>query len=1412
MKKYLQYILIATISAVLLSACNKDEDNTVTLTAIVADQLNGGNAKVYINETGGVKYGCWQNGDTVSINGAKKYLSVTSGESLTAAINDVDASNTGYTAGYPYGKTTYGGTPKSISIDIPAVQEYISADDYSGTGASANQRLLCPMAAYCGSNGSSLKFHNVGAVLKVTVSNSYEELLTLHSVEVESEDATVPLSGTCSVTMNDAGEISEATYEGSSKTTLDLSNAGKSLEKNGDPIDLYIPIMPIKESKKTKITIHVYAKGTPDGASSENKYTFHGTSASTVWVDRNQIGAVSIELSSSNKTANDPYFWGQGNSWCPFLIEDYEDLKQLSSLVAVEDNDGTYNHSNCYYKQTKDITITDANWGTSSRLAVGSTTNAFKAKYDGNNDTIKMAITSATIDYPVGVFGVVGGGAKIEHVITKGSISFSAKTDVGAVVGKIIGNATISSCVNEATVTSTYTTENIYGIGGICGRVDASGCSVTIEDCINAAQVKAYNLRNGGMVGLFTNGTSLNIENCHNNGAIVSNNGGTYYNYCGGMIGAVSEASGTVTLSDCINNNTVTGKQYVGGLIGYLKKDCELDGCSNTSDGVVYGSSMYVGGMIGYSDGASVTLSGDITQNGNVTGLYYIGGAVGYMNKAPLTVSSGADVKVNSTIKYCGSTPVTPYYLKNSSAGAACSTACATGGHVGRSCNLIIRGKVEVDGSIVPNSTKCELVGGIVGLIFQNLTAAGQSTNTGLIAGNTGTTGLTIESTATVKNKAAVTGSNYVGGILGYANFVACSACVSNEGDITGSNNQVGGIVGATWGDFSTTSVVSNSGTIKGVSYVGGIVGKVGGTTTISGTVSNNKAITATGQYVGGIIGYTNGTINSMSGVTNNMGVSGTNNVGGVIGYANHIITSISGASNKGTVSGTDNIGGIIGNARNSTTLSGPSNDGNISGTNNIGGVIGYAYGTTSISSASNEKPITGTYYIGGIIGYAYNTTTLTSSIINNGSITGDSAVAGIIGYANNATTISGTQNTGTVTGTARGIGGICGVTYNTVTISGNVSTSGSNIISGSNAASYVGGIIGHHRRNSLTIQSGATVTNGQAIKYAKDRSGGIIGYSEGNITISGSVVNNGTVSAIGENVGGIIGSLANNKALTITGSATNNSSVTGPYNVAGIMGFSNGKIDIKNCTNNATIIANGAATDNNTEFGVAGIVGRNNQSSSINKIDRCVNTGDIRSDANDGDYNVAGIIGYTNYTCTITNSYNTGHLSGDEKYIGGIIARATGNNTSVTNCCNKGDISGTLTGGCGGIAFSVAGNPMKINNCYNYGTISASGVTRYSIAGKSDKNLRLFNCYGLTGTTLSNATGNDDKEERCKTFDADGNFSGTVAIAGENVEGTGTVSDCTTLREVLEAWRSQTGLSSTYTSWTNETFPIPTW
>lgn len=96
-------------------------------------------------------------------------------------------------------------------------------------------------------------------------------------------------------------------------------------------------------------------------------------------------------------------------------------------------------------------------------------------------------------------------------------------------------------------------------------------------------------------------------------------------------------------------------------------------------------------------------------------------------------------------------------------------------------------------------------------------------------------------------------------------------------------------------------------------------------------------------------------------------------------------------------------------------------------------------------------------------------------------------------------------------------------------------------------------------------------------------------------------------------------------------------------------------------------------------------------------------------------------------------------------------------------------------------------------------------GVTVYSIAGKNRETtnyLNLYNCYGASGTTLSNA----NNEYRCTKFNTtsggleDADTVNTIITSGD------WSSSYTTLKGALDAWVTKNG--SSYSTWGTGPFP----
>ncbi|MBE6930538.1 MAG: hypothetical protein E7463_09685 [Ruminococcaceae bacterium] len=273
---------------------------------------------------------------------------------------------------------------------------------------------------------------------------------------------------------------------------------------------------------------------------------------------------------------------GSGTSLDPYLINNIADLEAFRDAV-----NGGNTYEGKYIKLTADITLTNENWtpiGTGTRDSKSYTGYAFKGIFDGNNKIISgLTINSTTNkNAALGLFGVVDGGTvknlKLDNVninvstsnLVGGAIGMmvnGATADditvsgavigndgVGGIVGRLIISGTITGCINNASVTSSY-----GGIGGIVGKAyyeDGANTSLfaSIYRCTNNGTITAP-MYVGGIVGL----ARANVIGCINNGPVV---GGTQ---TGGIIGQLMAAG---NVSDNENKARISGKNHLGGIIG----------------------------------------------------------------------------------------------------------------------------------------------------------------------------------------------------------------------------------------------------------------------------------------------------------------------------------------------------------------------------------------------------------------------------------------------------------------------------------------------------------------------------------------------------------------------------------------------------------------------------------------------------------------------------------------------------------------------------------------------------------------------------------------------------------------------------------------------------------------------------
>ena len=233
-----------------------------------------------------------------------------------------------------------------------------------------------------------------------------------------------------------------------------------------------------------------------------------------------------------------------------YHITSADDLKTFAAMV----NGGT-GFSGDTIVLDKSIALTENPW-----TPIGNAeTKLFKGTFDGNGYTITgLKITSGSY---IGLFGYVGEGATIKNVNLVGANVFGEKR-VGALIGQIKGNATVSDCTVDST---SHVTGSDSNTGGLIGEA-IGNITVNLDHLTNHAAVgnKAdANRRAAGIIAQVTRGANVTISNCENRGSITTNLG-----YAGGIV-AAKQGGSEVSFKNCSNAGTLTGK-YTGSLIAWL--------------------------------------------------------------------------------------------------------------------------------------------------------------------------------------------------------------------------------------------------------------------------------------------------------------------------------------------------------------------------------------------------------------------------------------------------------------------------------------------------------------------------------------------------------------------------------------------------------------------------------------------------------------------------------------------------------------------------------------------------------------------------------------------------------------------------------------------------------------------------
>ncbi|MBP5405149.1 MAG: hypothetical protein J6Y74_04305 [Clostridia bacterium] len=450
------------------------------------------------------------------------------------------------------------------------------------------------------------------------------------------------------------------------------------------------------------------------------------------------------------------------------------------------------------------------------------------AGYTGTRTSIQLAENNNIISGKAYIGGIAGSTGTLINCTNNGEIISSGvvieSSNRIACVGGIAGCAkSLEKCTNNRDIN--VTTQGYY-IAGVVGLLNPEKGS-SVKQCKNDSSVIG-NYYVGGIIGSLKikaddwNNWDVSVSDNENNGEISGSG-----NYVGGIFGSAvgwsySSYTHTITLSSCNNKKEISGNDYTGGIVGYGEYIDEISACNNTAD--VSGNN-YVGGYAGYT---GTRTSIQLAENNNtISGKAYIGGIAGSTGSLTLCTNNGEIISSGVIIE--------------STTGIAC-----VGGIAGYAKSL----EKCTNNTDITVTTQGYYVAGIVGLMNPDKKS----------------------SIRQCKNYGSISGNYYVGGIIGslkikaddWNNWDVNVSDNENHGDIIGSGQYVGGIVGSAIGwkysSYTHTITISNcinNKEIDGSVYCGGIIGYgeyVPKTDAIWETNTSTGAVS--GSYSGAKYGY----------------------------------------------------------------------------------------------------------------------------------------------------------------------------------------------------------------------------------------------------------------------------------------------------------------------------------------------------------------------------------------------------------------------------------------------------------------------------------------------------------------------------------------------------------------------------
>lgn len=363
---------------------------------------------------------------------------------------------------------------------------------------------------------------------------------------------------------------------------------------------------------------------------------------------------------------------------------------------------------------------------------------------------------------------------------------------------------------------------------------------------------------------------------------------------------------------------------------------------------------------------------------------------------------------------------------------------------------------------------------------------------------------------------------------------------------------------------------------------------------------------------------------------------------------------------------------------------------------------------------------------------------TVSNITVSNGSVTyNGSNAGGLVGYINNGTDLTATITDCTVSNTTVSGKGVIGGVIGFADAKVNVS--GCTFTGGSVSATerYCGGLIAS-TGNYESVITDCHVEDA-TVTSAADRAGGLIGQIQANVQVKGCTVGTDT-----------------ERRVTIASTAS-----TTTVNVGGFAGVCYGTVTNNGSERNKTFVTmTSSNTNTGTYVNIGGFIGYL-EAGTIDKSDADAVMSSIKG------HRVAGFAAYVTSKapgCTVDNCTSQVQISGAQNYIAGFIGDAAAANHVITNNTAAGSVSGaaavagfvgqatqgtwtgnstscTVTGSGannGGFAGWLDGN-VTVSRCSCSGEVTGNGNVCGGFVGLARNGATINDCYStstLSGTT----------------------------------------------------------------------------